>query len=1163
MIDLWAHRILFTTPLRLTPYSAWHEHIPFAMFLVDILRPNIIVELGTYYGDSYCAFCQAVKELGLKTRCYAVDTWKGDPQTGFYGSEVLEDLRNHHDPLYGSFSRLIQSTFDEALEHFLDGSIDLLHIDGYHKYEVIKHDFESWFSKMSSHGVILFHDINVREGDFGAWKLWEELKAKFPYFEFLHGHGLGVLGVGNNQSKISWLYELTEEEISKIRNFFFEFGYKIALKNALNQKEKLLLNLNETLNQRDSKISELTNIIIEKEKIIQKFKEELHRREDTLIERDRRIESLEISFKEKEIEIENLRSEFIQINSQIRDKQHLIDNLEVDLKEKEAYITNLESRIREIEIENESSKSASLFKDSQIKDLESEVLQKKSQIEALEVGLKEKEAYIANLESQLKEREVDIEKLRLELIQKDSLARERELTLNRIYHSYGLKGLVICNKLIDTIFPFNTKRRLFARLILNLLKYPRVFFSNIKIKNIKYFFKYLKTVETEIIFSRFDSLFLRGEILAFLDKYILEPGVLEIAGWAISSYGIEKVEIYLDKESQLLGEASYGALRNDVHSVYPFIKDSAHSGFSFVYHFKDPLPEGRHEVLVKIISKNKNTLELKQYFDTIDPYQNYLKLITPQEETIQWMKDISHNFVLKPLINISIIVKKESFQFLQRSLDSIISQVYPFWKGIIFCEEELLNKISINTNYNNITICSISELNNQLLSEECDYICFINSGDVLQPHSLFEMVKKINMEKDAEIIYSDEDRFIKGERENPFFKPDWSPETLLSMNYIGQFFLLKKDLLKLVGGLRYDFKSGAMYDLLLRATERSKRVIHIPLILYTKGFEIEDPDQIYKKILEECLIRRRIKGKVIPLEKRGIYRIKREIIGNPKVSIIILTAYKNPDLFKNCIKSVIEKSTYKNYEIVIVDHTNGKLPRELIKQLIPIEKLIIIEYKGEFNFSKMNNCAAQRASGDFLILLNDDVEVISSDWIESLLEFGQQEDLGVVGAKLLYKNDTIQHAGMFLVDYGGGARHAFRHFSNEDYGYFNFLKIARNVSAVTFACVMISKKVYFALNGLDETLRIECNDVDFCLRAIYSGYRVVWTPFAELYHNELSSRREINIINDQEHFWKKWKKVIKKGDPYYNLNLTLDSDNYTINQRLILTTHYSPNIKSE
>lgn len=223
------HPIIFSTPARLTRHSFWQEHIPFGMLLMQLLKPRLLVELGTHYGDSYCAFCQAVKELALPTRCYAVDNWQGDEHIPAYNSEVLDGLRAHHDPRYSGFSCLVQSDFDAARGNFADGTIDLLHLDGTHTYEAVKHDFQSWLPKLSSRGVALFHDTNVLDRDYGVRQFFDEVKQVYPHFEFLHGYGLGVLAVGVEQPEefLSLLNAVSEEQAA-FRQLFFQLGQRLS-----------------------------------------------------------------------------------------------------------------------------------------------------------------------------------------------------------------------------------------------------------------------------------------------------------------------------------------------------------------------------------------------------------------------------------------------------------------------------------------------------------------------------------------------------------------------------------------------------------------------------------------------------------------------------------------------------------------------------------------------------------------------------------------------------------------------------------------------------------------------------------------------------------------------------------------------------------------------
>lgn len=208
--------------------TAWAGHVPFAMFLISAMHPRVVVELGAYRGVSYCAFCQAVKSLKLDAKCYAVDTWQGDAHAGELEAGVLAKLRVHHDPLYADFSRLVQSTFDEALAYFNDGSIDLLHVDGFHTYEAVRHDYETWKPKVSERGIVIFHDTNVREADFGVWKFWDEVKRNHPHFEFLHNHGLGVLAVGKDApDNLQYLFAANAEQTALVRDFFFALGERI------------------------------------------------------------------------------------------------------------------------------------------------------------------------------------------------------------------------------------------------------------------------------------------------------------------------------------------------------------------------------------------------------------------------------------------------------------------------------------------------------------------------------------------------------------------------------------------------------------------------------------------------------------------------------------------------------------------------------------------------------------------------------------------------------------------------------------------------------------------------------------------------------------------------------------------------------------------------
>jgi len=315
------------------------------MYLVALLRPRVIVELGTYYGVSYCAFCQAVKELGISARCYSIDTWQGDSQSGLYGPEVLDDLKRHHDPLYGGFSRLIQSTFNESVPHFEEGSIDLLHIDGFHTYEEVKRDYETWMPKMSESGVILFHDINVRERDFGVWRFWEELKLQHPHFEFIHSHGLGVLAIGRHApTPLQPILQASEAEAAQIREFFFQLGMRLeaaqeaqTLRQAVREQVRII----EALQHQEEQFRGKDLALQQTEEQLRQMQQQLQEREQSLAEKSRQLEETVRQAQEKQQELSQVSER------RLRDAEQQLKRGEAELQSKTQLLEEMERQLQE------------------------------------------------------------------------------------------------------------------------------------------------------------------------------------------------------------------------------------------------------------------------------------------------------------------------------------------------------------------------------------------------------------------------------------------------------------------------------------------------------------------------------------------------------------------------------------------------------------------------------------------------------------------------------------------------------------------------------------------------------------------------------------------------------------------------------------------------
>ena len=445
-----------------------------------------------------------------------------------------------------------------------------------------------------------------------------------------------------------------------------------------------------------------------------------------------------------------------------------------------------------------------------------------------------------------------------------------------------------------------------------------------------------------------------------------------------------------------------------------------------------------------------------------------------------------------------------------------------------------------------------------------DYIGLFDHDDLLHPAALHEVMKAI-CEQEADFIYTDENTFHNEPKDAfcPHFKPDYAPDTLRTNNYICHFTVFKKDLLKKSGGFRSCCDGSQDYDMVLRLTESAKCIVHIPEILYywrahqnSVASDVSAKPYVITaahKALEDHLNRIGLDGEVVDTSVPSMYRIKYSIQEEALVSIIIPNKDHLDDL-KKCVNSILEKTSYNNYEIIIVE--NNSVSSEIqsyYEQIKNHKKISIVRWSGKgFNYPAINNFGAKHSSGKYLILLNNDTEILSEDWIQEMLMFAQRQDIGAVGAKLYYPDDTIQHAGIGigLLTLAG---HYHRNFPRKHPGYMGRLIYAHNVSAVTAACMMIPRHVWDEVGGLDESFAVAFNDVDLCMRIRKAGYLIVWTPYSELYHYESKSRgledtpeKKKRFESEVCLFQERWKKELAAGDPYYNPNLTLDKEDFSI-----------------
>ncbi|MBF6025826.1 glycosyltransferase family 2 protein [Lysobacter niastensis] len=529
-----------------------------------------------------------------------------------------------------------------------------------------------------------------------------------------------------------------------------------------------------------------------------------------------------------------------------------------------------------------------------------------------------------------------------------------------------------------------------------------------------------------------------------------------------------------------------------------------------------------------------------------------------------------------PVISIVVPVHNTPPALLHSCIDSVLSQSYPHWQLCIVDDvsshapvRELLAqyaqkdaRIQVRYRTEHGHICASS--NDAIAMAEGEYVGFLDHDDELSPDALYEVAKALHEHPDAHLIYSDEDKIDEaGRRFDPHFKPAWNPDLLRALNYVCHFTVIRADLVRRVRGLRAGFEGAQDHDLVLRCTEHLQReqIVHIPKVLYhwraipgstamgvsNKPYALEAGrravEEHYTRIGRPCRVEITADG-----HYRGQWLASAD---TPKVSIIIPTRDK-VELLRTCIDSIFEKTTYPDYDLVVVD--NGSIEADAkayLEQLRGHERVTVLDYAAPFNYSAIINHAVARTTADIVCLLNNDIEVITPQWLDHLAAHAARPEVGVVGAMLYYPNDTIQHAGVVL-GIGGVAGHVHARMERGTGGYIGRAGVTHNLTAVTGACMVMRRSVFDEVEGMDESLPVAFNDVDLCIRIHKRGYDNVWTPQSELYHHESASRgiedtpeKQARFALEADRMKRKWGEYLRH-DPAYNPNLSLDSCSFDL-----------------
>ena len=675
----------------------------------------------------------------------------------------------------------------------------------------------------------------------------------------------------------------------------------------------------------------------------------------------------------------------------------------------------------------------------------------------------------------------------------------------------------------------------------------------------------------------------------WLDRPLVWPKKarhLKVTGWCFAISGDEITEVRARVRKNFF-PARFGTPRPDIGLEYENRPGALRSGFSL----QAIIPPGRSEFIMEARSSSgpwetffihpvHGAIFREQLNDDTDITGDYARWTECfdqlQRDDLKQIREQIAQFHYSPLISVLLPVYNSNLRWLRRAILSVQKQLYPRWELCIVDDASTDRKIwsflqrcarrderikcMRRTENGHISAAS----NDALRLATGDFVALLDHDDELAATALYFVALALNQNRNLQLIYSDEDKLEeRNRRSEPYFKSDWNPELFLAQNFVSHLGVYRTDLIQRVGGFRTGFEGSQDYDLALRCIEqiRPEEIEHLPWVLYhwragdqsTASNPTAKPyaQEAAQRAVQEHLERVGVAGTVVP--SHGVYLQTKYALPNerPMVSIVIPTRDQASSL-KKCVNSIFEKTDYPAYELIVLD--NQSYDSEALEFLAELQKRdgVRVERIDEaFNYSRLNNHGVELSRGSFVALLNNDVEVLHADWLSEMVSRAMQPKVAMVGARLWYPNGTIQHGGVIL-GAGGIAGHAHAGLRQGDPGYFARAHLAQDVSAVTAACAVVKREAYLQVGGFDENLAVTFNDVDLCLRLREAGYRVLWTPHAELIHHESASRgfddsapKQIRFLAEVDYMNSKWGELLQR-DPFYNPNLSLGENLFTL-----------------